>query len=151
MLLGEPSQSRVLAELRSATRVVSSSLTGVECSRGLARALALGRISAADELAALRLLDVAESSWDVHDLSDLVMRKARSRFPLERIGTLYALHIATAQVFSEALGELSVLSLNARVRDNALTRARYGLGNELAMGLPIRLDPTKLMSWLCAV
>ena len=70
-LLGEPSQSRVLAELRSATRVVSSSLTGVECSRALARALALGRISAADELAALRLLDVAESSWDVHDLSDL--------------------------------------------------------------------------------
>jgi predicted nucleic acid-binding protein len=119
-LLGEPSQSLVLAELRSATRVVSSSLTGVECARGLARAHALGRISAADELAGLRLLDVAESSWDVHDLSELVTRKARSRFPLEPIRTLDALHIATAQVFSEALGELAVLTFDARVRHNAL-------------------------------
>ena len=118
-LLGEPSQSRVLAELRSATRVVSSSLTSVECARALARALALGRISAANELAALRLLDVAESSWDVHDLSELIMRKARARFPLEPIRTLDALHIATAQVFSEALGQLSMLSFDARVRGNA--------------------------------
>ncbi len=119
-LLGEPSQSRVLAELRLATRVVSSSLTGVECTRALARARALGRISGADELAALRLLDVAESSWDVLDVSDLVMRKARVRFPVEPVRTLDGLHIATAQVFSDALRELTVLSLDARVRDNAL-------------------------------
>ena len=31
-----------------------------------------------------------------------------------------ALHIAAAQVFSEALGELAMLSFDARVRDNAL-------------------------------
>ena len=69
-LLGEPSQFVVMRELERADRVVTSALTAVECSRGVARARAAGRITATDELAALRLLNVAELSWDVHDLSD---------------------------------------------------------------------------------
>jgi len=36
-LLGEPSQNVVLEQLRGAERVVSSSLTALECARGLAR------------------------------------------------------------------------------------------------------------------
>ena len=117
-LLGEPSQAVVLRELRNAERVVSSSLTAVECARGLARARASRRLSAADELAALRLLDVAESSWEVHDLSDRVTDRARNAFPTEPVRTLDALHLATALIFHEALGDLAVLSLDARVREN---------------------------------
>ena len=118
-LLGEPSQTLALRELEAAESVVTSSLTAVECSRGLVRARALGRVSVADELAALRLLDVAESSWDVHDLSERVMARARAAFPSEPIRTLDALHLATALIFREALGDVWMLSFDARIRDNA--------------------------------
>lgn len=118
-LLGEPSEETVRGILKDAESVVSSSLTVVECSRGLSRAKSLGRVSDAGELAALRLLDVAESAWDVHDLSDQVMSRARAPFPLEPIRTLDALHLATALIFREALGDVWLLSLDERIRDNA--------------------------------
>jgi predicted nucleic acid-binding protein len=129
-LLGEPSQSVVLEQLRSAARVVSSSLTAVECARGLARARAAGRLSRTTELAALRLLDMAESSWDVHDLTERVTARARGTFPVEPVRTLDALHLATALVFHEALGSVVVLSFDERVRQNAQ-----------ALGLPISPSP----------
>lgn len=118
-LLGEPSEEIARSILKDAESVVTSSLTAVECSRGLARARALGRVSDAGELAALRLLDVAESSWDVHDLSDQVMSRARAAFPSEPIRTLDALHLATALIFREALGDVCLLSFDERIRDNA--------------------------------
>ena len=118
-LLGEPSQAVVLHLLRDAERVVSSSLTGVECARGLARARASDRLSVTDELAALRLLDVAEATWDVHDLSGHVIVRARGAFPAEPIRTLDALHLATALVFQEALGSVVLLSFDDRIRLNA--------------------------------
>lgn len=125
-LLGEPSQSLVLELLRGAERVVSSSLTGIECARGLARARGSGRLSLTDELAALRLLDVAESSWDVHDLTGRVLVRARGAFPLEPIRALDALHLATALVFQETLGAVVLLSFDERIRLNAT-----------ALGLPV--------------
>ena len=119
-LLGEPSQHTVLRELARADSVVTSSLTAVECSRGIMRARALGRITAADELAALRLLDVAEDSWDVHDLSDEVTTRARAAFPAEPVQTLDALHLATALIFQDALGEVHILSFDERIRANGV-------------------------------
>ena len=118
-LLGEPSQALVLQQLNDAERVVTSSLTAVECARGLARARASDRLSVTTELAALRLLDVAESSWDVHDLSSRVMARARGAFPSEPIPTLDALHLATALLFQEALGSVVLLSFDERIRLNA--------------------------------
>jgi predicted nucleic acid-binding protein len=125
-LLGEASQFVALRALKKANSVVTSSLTAVECSRGVARARSLGRIAAADALAALRLLDVAESSWDVHDLSDDVMARARAALPTEPVRTLDALHLATALIFQEALGNVHLLSFDERIRANAL-----------ALGLPV--------------
>lgn len=118
-LLGEPTQALVRRALADADRVVASSLTGVECARGLARARATRRLRATEELAALRLLDVAEIGWDVHDLSERVLRRARAAFPVEPVRTLDALHLATATLFQEALGPLSILSFDDRVRANA--------------------------------
>jgi predicted nucleic acid-binding protein len=119
-LLGEPSQRAVLEQLTVAERVVSSSLTVVECARGLARARLQGRVSLAGELAALRLLDVAEASWDVHELSERVLARARASFPAEPIRTLDALHLSTALVFHQALGNVAMLSFDERIRGNAV-------------------------------
>jgi len=119
-LLGEPVAGKVREILAGADRVVSSTLTAVECTRGLARARESGRLSARDELATLRLLDVAESSWDVHDLSDRVLARARGRFPVEPVRTLDALHLATAAQFQEALRQVTILTLDERLRENAV-------------------------------
>lgn len=118
-LLGEPVAGKVRRILAGADRVVASTLTGVECARGLSRARAAGRLGARDELAALRLLDVAESNWDVHDLSDRVLARGRARFPAEPVRTLDALHLATAQIFQEGLGRVTMLTLDDRIRTNA--------------------------------
>lgn len=118
-LLGEARQQSVMGELAGADRVVTSTLTVVECARALARARATGRLSEGDELAALRLLDQAAASWSVLDVSDRVAERARGAFPREPVRTLDALHLATASIFLEALGSLRVLSLDDRVRGNA--------------------------------
>lgn len=126
-LLGEPDGQRVRQVLRNADQVVASPLTGVECARTLARGAGGGRITASDELAALRLLDMAERTWLTLDLSGEVLERARSPFPAEPVRALDALHLATAVAFHKALGSLTVVSLDERVRGNAA-----GLGMEVA-------------------
>jgi predicted nucleic acid-binding protein len=118
-LLGVPSQQSVFNELAGADRVVTSTITAIECARALARARSTGRLRDADELAALRLLDQALVAWSVLDVSDRVAERARGTFPREPVRTLDALHLATAAVFLEVLGSLRVLSLDDRVRVNA--------------------------------
>ncbi|MES2178968.1 MAG: type II toxin-antitoxin system VapC family toxin [Gemmatimonadota bacterium] len=118
-LLGEPSQEQTLDILRRAERVVASTLTGLECARGLARAKAANRISETDELAALRLLDVAESTWDLLDLAGRVIEDARGAFPVEPVRSLDAIHLATALMFQEAFGPVVMLSFDDRIRANA--------------------------------
>lgn len=126
-LLGEPDGAEVRDTLRHASRVVASVLTGVESARALARGVSTERIAPADELAALRLLDTAESSWVVLDITDRVLNRARARFPKEPIRTLDALHLATAALFHEALGTVTMVSLDESVRSNAMS-----LGLEIA-------------------
>jgi predicted nucleic acid-binding protein len=118
-LLGEPQGERVRIAMQRATRVVTSAVTAVECARALARARPTDRLDAASELAALRLLDVAAANWDTYDLSDQVLARARVRFPIEPVRTLDALHLATIALFQTALGPLTVLSHDERVRANA--------------------------------
>lgn len=117
-LVGEPDGEAVRGALSEADRVVTSSLTAVECARSLGRAQREGRLTIAEELAALRLLDVALAGWNVHELSDPVLARARQPFPAEPVRTLDALHLATAVQFREALGVVTVLSLDERIRRN---------------------------------
>lgn len=118
-LLDEPGQSGVVGELATADLVVTSTLTVIECSRALARARESRRVKPAEELAALRLLDQASSSWNVLDISDRVTERARGSFPREPVRTRDAIHLATALVFAESFNALRVLSLDERVRTNA--------------------------------
>ena len=118
-LLGEPSQHLVRLSRAEADRVVSSSLTALECARGLLRARHGRRLKSAEELAALQLLDVVGRGWDVLDLSERVLARARESFPVEPVRSLDALHLATATLFRDALGPLTILSFDERVRDNA--------------------------------
>jgi hypothetical protein len=49
-----------------------------------------------------------------------VLLRARARVPQEPVCTLDALHLATALQFLEAAGTLTLISLDARIRDNAV-------------------------------
>jgi len=119
-LLGEPKGEEVRTALATAERVVSSTLTQVECARALARGVGAGRIGRGDELAALRLMDQAAAAWTTLEMSGPVLARARSPFPVEPVRTLDAFHLATALAFHEASPGLRVLSLDDRVRANAV-------------------------------
>jgi predicted nucleic acid-binding protein len=106
--------------LGGAERVVTSALTSAECTRALARVRALGRISAAEELAALRLLDAAEAAWDLHDLSEPVLAGPKRKFPSEPVRTLDAMHLATGMQVSAVVGQIRILTLDERMRGNAV-------------------------------
>lgn len=118
-LLGEPDGRAVRDALRRAERVVASTLTAVECARAVARGVATRRLAPADELVALRLLDVARQSWVTRELTGPVLERAAARFPSEPVRTLDAFHLATAALFHEALGDVTMISLDDRIRDNA--------------------------------
>ena len=119
-LLGEPSQERVITELASADSIATSVVTLVECSRALARARDGGRISTVEERAALHLLGEATETWHLLDVSDAVIERARAAFPAEPVRSLDAVHLASAWSILEAAGEVTALSLDDRVRANAL-------------------------------
>lgn len=118
-LLGEPRGERCREALTGARRVVTSALTGVECARAIERATAEGRYSPTERLALLHLLEAAEVRWEVHDLTEGVAQRARARFPSEPVRTLDAIHLATLSRFHEALGALTLLSLDDRIRANS--------------------------------
>jgi len=118
-LLGEASQVRVIGELTAADRVATSVVTVLECSRALARARHDDRISVVEERAALHVLDEALNSWNVLDVSDDVIDRARDSFPNEPVRSLDALHLASAGAILDVAGEVTMLSLDDRVRANA--------------------------------
>ena len=126
-LLGEPQGPTVRRLLADAERVVASTLTSVECARAVARGVISERLGPADELAALRLLDMVSASWVTLEMTGRVLDRACARFPHEPVRTLDALHLATAMRFHEAHGKLTMVSLDERIRDNAA-----GLGLSVA-------------------
>jgi uncharacterized protein len=125
-ILSEAKGDAVRRALADAERVVSSTLTQVECARALSRAVGLDRMGRGEELAALRMMDAAAARWAVLEMSGKVLARARGAFPVEPVRTLDALHLATALLFREALPDLLVVSLDERVRANAE-----------ALGLPV--------------
>jgi predicted nucleic acid-binding protein len=118
-LLGELSGKPIAKILAGAERIVASTLTAVECGRALARGVRTGQLGVTDELAAQQLLDRAARSWITLEMTGRVLDRARATFPREPVRTLDAIHLATAGVFHEAHGNLTVASVDELVRGNA--------------------------------
>ena len=118
-LLEERGATAVARVLAGASRVVSSTLTHVECARAIVRGEAIGKFtpSAAKELA--RIFAVAEATWERLELRDGVIARAGEPFPVEPICALDAIHVASAAVANAAFGPIAMLSLDERVRANA--------------------------------
>ena len=119
-LLGEPSGKEVRAALAGAETVVSSDLTLVECDRVLIRAVALRKISEAQAGDGGAAGGMAASRGHILMVVGDVFERARRPFPLEPIRTLDALHLSSALTARSALPGLELLSLDERIRENAL-------------------------------
>jgi hypothetical protein len=118
-LLSESRGLEVESLLQSASLVVTSDITDVECARVLQRGAALGLLDVETIRALRATYQEAASQWDLLALSERVRLVASGRFPVEPVRALDAVHLASVLVAREAWPGLALLSLDVRVRANA--------------------------------
>jgi predicted nucleic acid-binding protein len=118
-LLDERGASDVREALGAAELVLTSCLSLIECDRVLIRAVGASvlREAAASERRAI--LARAAEHWVVFDVDGAIVERARRPFPAEPIRTLDAIHLATASLAHTLVPELTILSVDARVRASA--------------------------------
>jgi predicted nucleic acid-binding protein len=101
-------------------RRVTSALTLAETARAIVRARVTGRLTADQERAAVRALKTFSRRCFVLDVDSGVLSRAGRRFPVEPIRTLDALHLATAELLDDSPQLVTIVTRDARVRENAL-------------------------------
>ena len=119
-LLGESRGGPVRDALATAELVLASDLTALECHRVLTRAVATGRLPEAAASGPRARLARAAAHWVLLRVDDDVLERARRPFPAEPIRTLDALHLGTALAARNTLPEIRFLSLDERIRRNAV-------------------------------
>jgi predicted nucleic acid-binding protein len=98
---------------------VTSALTLAEARRAIIRALATGRLTAAEEAAAVRALRTFERRCFILDVDRAVLDRVRRPFPIEPIRTLDAVHLATVDLLGEPPPLVTIVTRDGRVRENA--------------------------------
>ena len=109
----------VLKSVRTRGRQVTSALTIAETARAILRARVGARLTADEERAAVRALRRFERRSFMVAVTDSVLARVRRPFPFEPIRTLDALHLATAELLGEPPSLVTIVTRDARVRDNA--------------------------------
>ena len=107
------------ASIHAQGRRVTSALTLAEAARAILRGRATGRLSESDERAAIRGLQVFARRCDLVGVTDAVLARVGRPFPVEPIRTLDAVHLATAEELAEPPALVTIITRDARVRDNA--------------------------------
>ena len=110
---------RAVLKAAAATPHVTSALTLAEAGRAIIRARATGRLTQADEQAAVLALRTFERRCFIVDVDRAVLARVRRPFPVEPIRTLDAVHLATAEMLGEAPQVITIVTRDIRVRDNA--------------------------------
>jgi predicted nucleic acid-binding protein len=99
--------------------LVTSRLTIVEAGRAFARIREQGPGPAARFNESRHALETFLANCEIAALSEEILLRAASPFPLEPIRTLDAIHVATATAWNAVAGPTAMLSTDARVRANA--------------------------------
>ncbi len=95
----------------------------------ISRAECDGRIDATQGADLRRVLADATATWAVLEISPEVARRAEDAFPIEPVRTLDAIHLASALLLRQSLPDLTVVTSDQRVRENARQ-----------LGLPVWLE-----------
>lgn len=122
-LLSGLHESEVEQALAGADEVVSSTLTGAEIERTLTRLCATGVIASGERERAWNRFALAAGCWTLYAVTAELLARSGAPFPVEPLRTLDAIHLATAVFHVREVGPLTVLTLDARVRDNARAMA----------------------------
>lgn len=109
----------VMKRLAPGTQQATSALTLAEAGRAIIRARAIGRLTAAQEHAAVRALRTFGRRCFILDVDRAVLDRVRRPFPAEPIRTLDAVHLATAELLGEPPQMITIVTRDDRVRENA--------------------------------
>jgi predicted nucleic acid-binding protein len=109
----------VMRPLPVGTQLVTSAMTLAEAGRAVVRARATARLTAEEERAAVRALRTFERRCFILDVDRTVLARVRRPLPVEPIRTLDAVHLATAELLGEAPQLITIVTRDARVRENA--------------------------------
>ena len=120
LVLREPG---ALDELRSYEALVSSELIGVESSRTIDRLRLQGALTVEEAATRLRAVTDWLEAIDLVLLRPPVLRRASEPLPTP-LGTLDAVHLATALIWRERMGELQTMATH----DSALGLAARTFG-----------------------
>lgn len=105
--------------LRAPGRRVTSAITFAEANRAVVRARVAGRLTVTQERDAVRALQTFERRCIIVTVSDWVLTRAGHPFPVEPVRTLDAIHLATAELLGEPPQLVTIVTRDARIRDNA--------------------------------
>jgi predicted nucleic acid-binding protein len=100
-------------------RRITSALALAEASRALVRARVDGRLTPAEERAALRWLQTFRRRCDIVAITDTVLARAGRPFTVEPIRTLDAIHLATAELLGEPPQLITIVTRDNRIIQNA--------------------------------
>jgi len=118
-LFNEASAATVIRAMEEADLIVTSQLTIVEAERAIQRVVAQGIVKESRAHKLRGALEHERARWTTMELTDGVLARAGSVFPIEPVKTLDAIHLATALAFSESFPDLKVLALDRRISENA--------------------------------
>ena len=120
VVLGHPGQ---LAEWKSVLLGVTSGLAEVECLRTMDRLRLLGELTTEEAVGGREAIYRIIEALDVVELSSAVMRRASQPLPTP-LGTLDAIHLATADLWREVRGKEPIVATH----DKALALAARASG-----------------------
>ncbi len=110
----------VLEAASAGARLATSALALAETSRAIIRARVDGRLTAEHEHAAVVALRTFARRCFILDIDTRVLARVGRRFPVEPIRTLDAMHVATAELLEDSPSLVTIVSRDARVRENAV-------------------------------
>jgi len=120
VVLGQPGK---LAEWKSVLLGVTSELAEVECLRTMDRLRLLGELTAEEAASGREAIYRIMEALEVVELSSAVMRRASQPMPAP-LGTLDAIHLATADLWREGRGKEPIVATH----DKALALAARASG-----------------------
>jgi predicted nucleic acid-binding protein len=115
-LLEQEHGEKVADTLARADLVIASDLTLIECDRVLIRAVVLNELRESDAVQRQARLNAVSARWTLLTLDEEIVERVRRPFPVEPVRTLDAIHVASALSARKAVSDVTVLSLDARVR-----------------------------------
>lgn len=114
------SDAAAKASIRTAAKRITSALTLAESTRAIVRARVSGSLTQEQERAAMRGLQVFARRCDIVGVTEAVLARVGRPFPVERVRTLDAVHLATAEALNESPALITILTRDVRVRENAM-------------------------------